>query len=106
MTEKMDVPENFKYVLDRGSFEYNRAVSNASFLADAHLSDKDASFLDGELFKRVMRRAEDACAQEFMFRFGTLLNLFPEDECPREYWFSDNNRLLIYTHGQARGVAE
>ena len=94
--QTLQVPEEFKFVLDRGIFSSDRALSNLVFMLDKHIADKDDSFCDGELYNRLKERSLETYVERDEFTRGTIYNLFPEGEEPRFYWFNKDNRELNY----------
>ena len=100
----MEIPEEYKYILDRGQFELSRREDNIVFLINLHANDKDASFLKDELFLKNEKKAEEAMAQYFFYKMGVVANLFKLkfkdksiDHClPSCYKIGDNNYTLNY----------
>jgi len=104
----IDVPESYKYVLDRGFFEFTKACSNVSFFLSKHLDSADA--LDSDIFRRLMDRAVDACVQNNIFQLGVAVNLFTENldsgelRVPEKYEFTDDNQICVYQYLQQTEV--
>ena len=102
MYNTIEVPEQFKYVLDRGWFEHTKACSNVSFLLSQHSEDKNTDVLDSMLFKQLLDRAVDAGIQNANLQLGTIVNMFNENvedenlHIPMNYRFQDENRICVY----------
>ena len=94
--QEIQVPENFKYVLDRGAFEYRRASSNLAFMLEKHASDPDGSFMDSSLYGWLKQRAIDTRVQQDLLLYGVLVNLFGEAEVPDSYWSDNGNHVIRY----------
>ena len=104
--QTIQVPEAYKYVLDRGMFEYSRALSNVSFMLDKHINDKDDSFMDDPLYVRLKERALETIVQRDEFLRGTIYNLFDEGQEPKMYWCDDDNKTINYYPRESTEWAE
>lgn len=90
-TQTIEIPEGFKYVLDRGEFEYRRAISNAAFMLDKNLDNID--YLETDLHKRLQNRAEETFLQRELYMLGVLSNILnTNNDIPIEFEFSENNK--------------
>ena len=92
----IQVPEIFKYVLDRGDFEYGRSMTNLSFMIDKHINDSDASFMDDPIYERLKDRALKMHIQRDEYLRGVIYNLFEDGKEPREYWCEDDNTVIAF----------
>jgi len=89
-----EVPAEMKYVLDRGGFEYGRAIGNVSFMLSQHLDDTDDSFLDTALFVHIQERAEEAAMQNSLIG-ENVASVLTENRA-RKFRFIDDNYMLEY----------
>ena len=55
--QRVDIPHEYKYVIDRIYFEVNRAEENLAFMLDKNLYNPE--FLDSGLYKRLLDRCID-----------------------------------------------
>ena len=91
----VQVPENMKYVLDRGNYEYSMAINNIAFLISQHIEDENADFLDTALFDKMQDKLLTKAIQRWMYNTGVLINLLGED-LPRNIYFrKDNTQIEI-----------
>ncbi len=74
------VDERYMYILQRGNFESLRTIENVAFMINQHLSDKNSSFLETDIFKRILKRAEDAYSENLIMRAGVIHNIFNDKE--------------------------
>ncbi len=98
MINKISVPDNYKYVLDRGQFEYTRSLNNVVFMLNEHIKDNDDAYLDSDLHKTLQKRVETTLIQKEDYMIGVLYNMFDDlnKNIPKEYFFEDENRTLLY----------
>ena len=65
MAYQIDVPEAYRYMVDRVAFEYERSVSNLSFLLENNLHNPE--IIDSELFTKLERRAQEKSLQKGIY---------------------------------------
>ena len=93
------VPEEYRYVLDRGDFEYIRSTQNLAFMLDKHLGDDNADFLTNDLYKRLRERVNEAYVQKLSYTNAIAYKLLVEDrqlDFPKAFSYANENRTLIY----------
>ncbi len=99
--KQIEVPPEYKYVVDRGTFEFSRAIGNVAFLLSQHVEDVDDSFLNSDIFKKRLNRAIEAKVQDYSYELGTIVNLIPQDNegdshIPTQWQFYDDHSVLRY----------
>lgn len=99
--KQIEVPPKYKYVIDRGTFEFSRAIGNVAFLLDQHIEDADDSFLNSDIFKKRLNRAIEANVQSYSYGLGTVVNLISQNSeddlhIPAQWQFYDDNNVLRY----------
>lgn len=93
------VPEQYRYVLDRGDFELIRSTQNLAFMISQHLADDNIDFLSSDLFNRLRKRAEETYMQRMEYVVSIAYKLLTEDrsmELPGTFSYANENRTLVY----------
>lgn len=90
----IEVPIQMKYLLDRSSFEKNRAISNMTFVLGQHIQDKNDSFLSSELYQKLEDRLIEALASEWSYSIGVVTNIL--GKTPEHFGFKENNKIIVY----------
>lgn len=93
------VPDEYRYVLDRGVFEYIRSAQNLAFMLNKHLGDNNTDFLTSDLYKRLRERVNEAYVQQLSYTNAIAYKLIVEDrqlDLPKVFSYANENRILIY----------
>ena len=73
-----EIDEKYKYILDRYGFERHRSVSNAAFMLSKHMMDSDSSFLKSEIYKKLIKRAEEATFESAYIEAGVVSEILSQ----------------------------
>ncbi len=94
--QKINIEDNFKYLMDRGEFEYTKAIQNVAFMADKHIKDVNDSYLKSDLHLRLTERAEETRLHHQLYARGTVAHIFEGRNIPDKYRFNEKNKILTY----------
>ena len=95
MIKKIEVPDNFSCVIDRGDFQTNRSIENYIFMAKVNMNNK--KYFTSELNSKLRDRVFQAIYEQKMLNYGTTIHLLTEQgikETPISTAFEHNNTII------------
>lgn len=92
----IEIPEEYKYILDRYGFECLRAVGNASFMLYKHINDKDASYLESDEWKKLVDKTENAYDENELTIQAVIYKLTGGYDIPKWFRIGRENEDLYY----------
>ena len=95
LVKNVQVNDHYSWLLDRSSYMFSRAVQNAVFMLDRHLCDKDASYLDSDVYKKFACKVQDTYAEHCLTQAGIIGSML-HDISPRHYMFNADHSVFRY----------
>lgn len=91
----IEVPEGYKYLIDRYHYEMNTIRDNIGFMLSKHLSDETDDYLHSEQYHKLLESLQDAMMQCWYAELGVVIMLTSVEEIGHiQYSFTDQNYEL------------
>lgn len=91
------VPQQYRFILDRGMFEVTRNESNLKFMLNKHLDDEDPyEFINSDMFNELLDKCIDARINNWVIQNGVYMKLGirNKDRAVLE-WMNDESQYII-----------
>jgi len=94
MLQQMKIPDKLYYVIERGDFEYRRALSSIAFMLDKHVNDQ--TWLESAEFNDLVEKAIEKRICAYIYDIGTLGALLGVDGIPERYQYNRERTGVTY----------